>query len=78
MDIPALMCLMLWLVTLNQPNYSSLSRLIYELFLIIQAGYQERVEFIDFDFGHPSLDVFDVMACYSESAKLQFTVKTHL
>ena len=33
------------------------------------------MEFIDFDYGHPSLDVFDVMACYSESAKLQFTVK---
>ena len=36
------------------------------------------MEFIDFDYGHPSLDVFNVMACYSESAKLQFTVKTHL
>ena len=44
-------------------------------YFVFQTGYKESIDFIDFDEGHPSLDVFNILACYSENAKLQFTVK---
>ncbi|WAR22901.1 hypothetical protein MAR_036570 [Mya arenaria] len=40
-----------------------------------QLGLKVSYNFLDFDESHPDISLFDVSACYSESAKLQFQVR---
>ncbi|KAL4236845.1 hypothetical protein ACF0H5_005231 [Mactra antiquata] len=42
---------------------------------IPDLSYHVIYNFVDFDEEHPETSIFDVSSCYSESSKLQFTVR---